>query len=45
MGEMRNAYSAVQCSTVFLLEKLKGKNHSEDLNVDERLMLERILGE
>jgi hypothetical protein len=30
--------------TVFLLENLKGKDHSEDLGVDRKIILEWILG-
>jgi hypothetical protein len=30
--------------TVFRLENLKGKNYSEDLGVDGRIILEWILG-
>jgi hypothetical protein len=37
MGEIRNAYN-------ILVGKSAGKNHSEDLGVDERMILERILG-
>jgi hypothetical protein len=37
MGEMKNAYSN-------LVANLRGKNHSEDLDVDGRIILERILG-
>jgi hypothetical protein len=38
MGEMRNAYN-------FWLQNPKGRDHSEDLGVDERIILEWILGE
>jgi hypothetical protein len=30
--------------TVFWLENLKGRDHSEDLSVDGKIILERILG-
>jgi hypothetical protein len=36
VGEMRNAYN-------FWLENLTGRDHSEDLGVDERIILEWIL--
>jgi len=36
MGEITN--------TVFWLENLKGRDHSEDLDIDGRIILERILG-
>jgi hypothetical protein len=31
--------------TKFWLENLKGRNHSEDLGIDGRIILELILGE
>jgi hypothetical protein len=37
MGEMRNAYK-------ILVGKPEGKNHSEDLDVDGRTILEWMLG-
>jgi hypothetical protein len=37
MGEMRNAYN-------IFLENVKGKDHSEDIGLDERIILEWILG-
>jgi hypothetical protein len=37
MGEMRNAYT-------ILVENLKGRDHSEDLGVDGKIILEWILG-
>jgi hypothetical protein len=30
--------------TLFWLENLKGRDHSEDLDADESIILERILG-
>jgi len=36
MGEMRNAYKIWS-------EKLKGRDHSEDLAVDRRLILQCVL--
>jgi hypothetical protein len=39
MGEMRNEYSLF-----FLLEILKGRDHSEDLGIDGKIILEWILG-
>jgi hypothetical protein len=38
MGEMR---SVIQ---FFWLENLKGRDHLEDLSIDGRIILERILG-
>jgi len=38
MGVMRNAYK-------ILIENLKGREHSEDLGVDGKIILEWILGE
>jgi hypothetical protein len=37
MGKMRN-------NTIYLLENLKGRDHSEDLVVDGRIILELLLG-
>jgi hypothetical protein len=37
MGEMKNAYK-------ILVENLKGRDHSEDLKADGRIMLEWTLG-
>jgi hypothetical protein len=37
MGEMRNAYR-------ILVRKPEGKNHSEDLGTDGKIILEWILG-
>jgi hypothetical protein len=37
MGEMRNAYKS-------LVEDINGKEHSEELGVDGRIILEWILG-
>jgi hypothetical protein len=37
MGQMRNAYR-------ILLGNLKGRDHSEDLGVDGRIILRQILG-
>jgi hypothetical protein len=36
-AEMRNA-------THFLLESLKARDHSEDIGVDEKIILKRTLG-
>jgi hypothetical protein len=36
MVEIRNAY--------FLVENLEGRDHVEDLDVDGRIILERVLG-
>jgi hypothetical protein len=36
MGEMRN--------TIFWLENLMGRDHSEDLGVERKIILDRILG-
>jgi hypothetical protein len=30
--------------TIFWLENLKGRDHTEDLGVDGRIILERVLG-
>jgi hypothetical protein len=37
MGEMRNAYR-------ILVGKPKGKSHVEDLGIDGKIILERMLG-
>jgi hypothetical protein len=37
MGQMRNVYK-------ILVVKCEGKNHLEDLGIDERITLEWILG-
>jgi hypothetical protein len=37
MGEMRNAYK-------ILVGNLKGRHHSEDVGVDEKIILEWLLG-
>jgi hypothetical protein len=34
----------IEMHTKFLLENLEGKNHSEDLGVDGKIILEWILG-
>jgi hypothetical protein len=38
MGGVRNAYK------ILWLKNLKGRDHSEDLGVDERITLELMLG-
>jgi hypothetical protein len=38
------AHSIYEMVTVFWLENLKGRDHSEDLDVDGRIILEWILG-
>jgi hypothetical protein len=37
MGEMRSAYK-------IWLESLKGRDHLEDIGIDEKIILEYILG-
>jgi hypothetical protein len=39
MGEMKNSYNFF-----FFLETLKGRDHSEDIGVDGKIMLEFISG-
>jgi hypothetical protein len=41
-GKMRNMY--VYIYIIFWFENLKGRNHSEDFDVDGRIILEWILG-
>jgi hypothetical protein len=38
MGEMRNIY------TTFWLERLKGRDHLEDVSTDERIILKWFIG-
>jgi hypothetical protein len=44
MGKACSMHGRNDMHTVFWLENLKGRDHSEDLNVDRRIILEWIIG-
>jgi hypothetical protein len=44
MGGVRSTHGRREIHTKFWLDNLKGRDHSEDLDVDRMIILGRILG-